>query len=133
LPCPGEPALELAAEYPREIRGLILESGSANPGRLLRRFSVPAAGNGLENPERARVERIRSINLPVLVIHGEYDSLIPVSHAIDFYEKVGSKDKELVIIPGAGHNDIMLIGREQYFSALREFVFRHARQGAANQ
>jgi len=122
-------ALELAAEYPGDIRGLILESGSANPGRLLRRFNAPVPRGALDDLERACLERANSINLPVLVIHGECDSLIPVSHAIDFYENVGAKDKELVIIPGAGHNDIMFIGMELYYSAIRDFVFRHAGQG----
>lgn len=122
-------ALELAAKYPEDIRGLILESGSANPGRLLRRFSIPVPPHELEELERASLDRVKFINVPVLVIHGEYDTLIPVSHAIDFYENVGSRDKELVIIPGAGHNDIMLIGMKQYISAIGEFVLRHAGRG----
>ena len=122
-------ALELAAKYPEDIRGLILESGSANPGRLLRRFSIPVLPHELEELERASLDRVKFIILPVLVIHGEYDTLIPVSHAIDFYENVGSRDKELVIIPGAGHNDIMLIGMKQYISAIGEFVLRHAGRG----
>ena len=123
-------ALELAAEYPGDIRGLILESGSANPGRLLRRFSAPAPPGAIDDLERACLERVKSISVPVLVIHGERDSLIPVSHAIEFYENVGAKDKELFIIPGAGHNDIMLIGIEHYYSAIRDFVSRHAGRGA---
>ena len=122
-------ALELAAKYPEDIRGLILESGSAHPGRLLRRFSIPVLPHELEELERASLDRVKFIILPVLVIHGEYDTLIPVSHAIDFYENVGSRDKELVIIPGAGHNDIMLIGMKQYISAIGEFVLRHAGRG----
>jgi len=122
-------ALELAAKYPGDVGGLILESGSSNPGRLLRRFSIPVPHSTLDNLERASLERVKSINVPVLVIHGEFDALIPVSHAVDFYENVGAKAKELVIIPGAGHNDLLFIGMEQYFSAIREFVLRHARRG----
>jgi len=122
-------ALELAAKYPEDIRGLILESGSANPGRLLRRFNIPVPPRELEELERASLDRVKFINVPALVIHGEYDALIPVSHAINFYENVGSRDKELVIIPGAGHNDIMFIGMKQYFTAIGEFVLRHAGRG----
>ena len=66
--------------------------------------------------------RIRAIELPALIIHGERDSLIPVSAGIELHEEIGSKDKRLVIIPGADHNDIMLVGPEQYFSAVRDFV-----------
>ena len=67
--------------------------------------------------------RIRSIELPALIIHGELDSLIPVSVGIELHREIGSKDKQLVIIPGAEHNDIMFVGTEQYFSAIEDFVF----------
>jgi len=122
----SESALELAAHYPGDLKGLILESGSPNPGRLLRRFNIAVPSGDLEELDKAVLERMKSITLPVLVIHGESDELIPVRHAIDFYENVGSGDKKLVIIPGAGHNDIMLVGMEQYLSAVGEFVHRHA-------
>ncbi len=67
--------------------------------------------------------RIRSITLPALIIHGERDSLIPLSEAITLHEEIGSQEKRLVIIPRADHNDVMLLGTEQYFSAIRDFVF----------
>ena len=74
--------------------------------------------------EDAVASRVRSIKLPLLIIHGEWDDLIPPSHAYYLFENVGSEDKNMVIIPGAGHNDIMLVGLEQYFSAIKEFIFR---------
>ena len=66
--------------------------------------------------------RIRAIELPALIIHGERDSLIPVSVGIELHREIGSQDKQLVIIPGAEHNDIMFVGTEQYFSAIENFV-----------
>ena len=73
--------------------------------------------------EEALSARNRSITLPALIIHGERDSLIPVNEGIAFHEAIASQEKRLVIIPGADHNDIMLLGTELYFSALRDFVF----------
>jgi pimeloyl-ACP methyl ester carboxylesterase len=72
--------------------------------------------------ERANLERLRSIRLPVLIIHGGMDELIPYSEAVDFHRNIDSGDKRLVAIPGAGHNDLLFLGREQYFSAIQGFV-----------
>lgn len=115
-------AVELAGHYPQQLRGLILESGSANMARLLRRFGFWSDPAQAVNLEGATAARIAAITLPVLIIHGQGDELIPVSEAQRFYETVGSRDKRLVIIPGAGHNDLMLVGMEPYFTAIRQFV-----------
>lgn len=45
------------------------------------------------------------INAPTLILHGDDDELIPVSHGIRLYEKIAGP-KALGIIPGARHNDI---------------------------
>lgn len=116
--------LELASHYSEQLSGLIVESGSANMARLLRFLSSPVDPDRLRRLEEAVAAKVRSITLPLLIIHGELDELIPPSHAYYLFENVGSEAKQLVIIPGAGHNDIMLVGIEQYFLAIREFVFR---------
>ncbi|MEE8173926.1 MAG: alpha/beta hydrolase [Dehalococcoidia bacterium] len=115
-------ALELASHYPEQLAGLIVESGIANPGRLLSLLGGDIPASRLEDLERANLERLRSISLPVLIIHGERDELIPYSQAVDFHRNVGSGAKRLVAIPGAGHNDLLFLGREQYFSAIEGFV-----------
>ena len=63
-----------------------------------------------------------SISIPVLVIHGEMDTLAPVQDAVKMYEDFASEQKRLVTIPGAGHNDLLHVGIEQYFVAIRDFV-----------
>ncbi len=40
---------------------------------------------------------------PVLIIHGEYDPLIPLSHARELYAKAG-EPKALYVIPRGGHD-----------------------------
>ena len=62
----------------------------------------------------------------VLVIHGQMDDLAPLRDAVDMYQRFVSSDKNLLIIPGAGHNDLMHIGIKEYFSAIHEFVFPKA-------
>ena len=115
-------AVELASHYPQRFKGLIVESGAANPVRLLRLLGCMVAPEVVERLEQAVAARANAITLPLLVIHGEYDSLIPRSEAEGFFNAAASDDKCLVIIPGADHNDILLVGMEKYFSALAEFV-----------
>ena len=117
------PAIELASRHPQHIKGLIIESGFAS---LLRGFShlgIPLEAFGLTDVEFPNLAKIRNVTLPTLIIHGEHDTLIPVSEARDLFQNSGAKDKRLVIISHADHNDVMVSGIQQYFTAIAEFVF----------
>ena len=117
------PAIELAFNYQDEIGGLIIESGFASVGRLVDLIGVPVETLGFNSQKLSfNVERIRSVTVPTLIIHGEYDNLIPLQHGRDLYQSSGAKDKRLLIIPGASHNDIFLVGMEDYLKAMKEFV-----------
>jgi pimeloyl-ACP methyl ester carboxylesterase len=115
-------ACELAFHYAEHLRGLILESGPSNIARLAALFGL--SSDRLTALQDSVSRRSQSISLPALIIHGERDSLIPLGEATALHEEIGSQEKRLVIIPGADHNDIMLVGLEQYSSAIRDFVFR---------
>lgn len=117
-------ALELASAYAPEVKGLILESGFVSFVRLLERLGGTIHIPNLKYLEEARTSIIRSIETPVLIIHGEEDELIPHSEAVRCYETLGSRDKTLLTIAGAGHNDILLVGVEQYFDAISAFIRR---------
>jgi hypothetical protein len=71
-------------------------------------------------------QKVESISLPALIIHGEADELVPVRTALELYETLQVEPKELVILPGAGHNDLLWLGAEQYMTALGRFVARAA-------
>ncbi|MBI2760672.1 MAG: alpha/beta hydrolase [Chloroflexi bacterium] len=119
-------AVELAATDADGVRGLILESGAAGIrgwSRFARSGDDPGAWETLA---RAQRERFGSITLPLLSIHGAWDELIPVEAAVEVQEAIGSAEKELVVIPGAGHNDLMAAGLHQYFEALAAFVARQS-------
>ena len=115
-------AIALALHHAKEIRGLIVESGAARMSRLLNLFSPSLAPEQVEGFEATLLSRVCSVITPVLILHGEYDSLIPLVEAIWFYNTVGSRVKQLVVIPGADHNDIMMVGIDKYFSAIKDFI-----------
>jgi fermentation-respiration switch protein FrsA (DUF1100 family) len=118
------PAVELAATEPEGFHGLILESGAAGIrgwSRFARAGDDPAVWDALHQAQR---DRLASITLPLLSIHGAWDELIPLETAVEVQEAVASAERELVIIPEAGHNDLLATGLGQYFEALTTFVTR---------
>jgi uncharacterized protein len=118
----SQPALDLAANHPEEMNGLIIESGFAQNGRLMRYLGLPVSIPNLDDFEKTALERIRQITMPALFIHGEQDVLIPPTEAETIYENIGSEDKKLLIIRGGDHNTLMLVGLQQYFDAIKEFI-----------
>ena len=115
-------ALELADRYPDRIRGLIIESGFCSVVRILTHLGIPASGVDLKKIDEESVEMIRKISAPALVMHGERDTLVPVQEARDLYQNLGNERKQLLIIPAATHNDIMIVGFEKYFDTLEQFI-----------
>jgi fermentation-respiration switch protein FrsA (DUF1100 family) len=116
-------AIEIAYCYQEEMRGLIIESGFAALINLLSHLGFPAAPLGIKDPEFPNLARIRTITAPALIIHGEYDQIIPVTEGEALFHNSAARDKRLLVIPGANHNDIIWIGRESYFQAIKEFAF----------
>ena len=119
-------AIELASHYQNQLSGLIIESGFANVFNLFSYLGFPLEALGISVPEiPSNLELIQKISLPTLVIHGEYDQIVPVEEGRAFYETIGAKDKRLLIIPGVDHNTIFMGGMEQYIQALKDFVSAH--------
>jgi alpha-beta hydrolase superfamily lysophospholipase len=115
-------AIELALHYQGEAKGLIVESGFADALGLLSRFGVSVKG-AREEIGSFNLRKIRAISIPTLIIHSQYDHIIPVDEGIQLHNASGAKEKELVIIPNANHNDLMMVGMGQYFEAIEKFVF----------
>jgi len=117
------PAIELAFHYQDEIRGLIVESGSANNFRRLRDYVGVTEQTTIddESPFLNKV-KVRQITKPTLIIHGEYDQIMSVTEGEELYRSSGAENKRILIIPGAGHNDLLVMGQAAYFDTIEEFV-----------
>ncbi len=117
----AHPALEVAANAAGRFRGLILESGAGNIRRSVERLGLldTELGGRLAGEHDAKVGRIQ---LPVLLIHGAADNLVPLSTAETTRQLLTGTSATLEVIQGAGHNDLLWIGREQYFAAIARFV-----------
>lgn len=115
-------ALELAYSYGDQIKGLIIESGFISGVRLVRHFNLMPARAELEDLDKEWVERVRQIDVPALVIHGQQDRIVPLEQGKELYENLGSSLKEMEIISYADHNNIMFIGLDQYFRVIEKFI-----------
>jgi len=122
------PAIEVAYHYERDIRGLIIESGSANNFLYFFGSLIPPDHpiRGDNNTFLNKV-RLRSITKPTLIIHAEYDTLVPLEEGRELYANSAAKDKRFVIIPNADHNDLMAKGEDQYFDAIKSFIVHQSR------
>ena len=120
------PAMEVTARYQEpdgqfSVQGMILESGA---GITVWDRWRPSSGDVERwDTMKARYRsQVEGITVPLLTIHGEVDELIPIERALETRELLGSTEKELLIISGAGHNDIFLIGLSEYMRAVHDFV-----------
>jgi hypothetical protein len=117
--------LELAATYPENVAGLIIESGFALAGPLLQLLGVdPQALGFTEESGFNHLAKIKTWHKPLLIIHAQFDHLIPFRDGQALYDACPAPDKTLLMIPGADHNDVMLRGWEQYLAALASFAQR---------
>jgi pimeloyl-ACP methyl ester carboxylesterase len=118
------PAIYLATVASDKLEGLIIESGYASAPSLFRRLGIPIADDIKDDMTLPLYndEKMKKVDLPLLIIHGEEDNLIPVDNAKKLYSNSPHEDKRLLIITGAGHNNLIHIALTDYFSAIREFV-----------
>jgi len=118
-------ALELAANYPKKVDGLILEGGFAHTYQLLINLGVnPQILDSARELSVSNLEKIKKVKQPVLIIHGSKDEIIPVSDGHILYEVAQNEIKDELIIPWAGHNTLMLLGLNDYMKRISRFVKR---------
>ena len=115
------PALEVASRCGDRFAGLILESAFAYTFPLIERIGFLQLPDAYEQRDGfGNIEKIDRVRLPTLIIHGERDWIIPIGDARALFEASPAPEKKLVKVPGAGHNDLMMIGRRAYFGSIAE-------------
>ncbi|MFH1349520.1 MAG: alpha/beta hydrolase [Pseudomonadota bacterium] len=121
-------ALELCSQYGSQIAGLIIESGFAYLAPLLALLGINTEILGLKEDEGLRnIEKIHAFHKPTLIIHAEYDHIIPYPEGQALYDASPAEDKRILMIPGANHNDIFLHGMQDYMEAIGGLVNKASR------
>ena len=117
------PALELASRRQEDFSCLIIESGFARVSPLLHTLGIYLPDLKPE-PESENLYKMGQVIRPCLVIHAEYDHIIPFSEGLTLYEACPSETKELLEIKGANHNDIFIRGMAPYLERVKKFCAR---------
>ena len=117
--------LELATAGGKSVNGLIVESGFALAAPLLQLLGIDPDALGFKEESGFRnIDKIRKFNNPTLIIHAEFDHIIPFSDGEALYNACPSPDKAFLKIPGANHNDIFMRGFQEYLAAVKQMVDR---------
>ncbi|HUN88019.1 MAG TPA: alpha/beta hydrolase [Terriglobales bacterium] len=106
-------AIHLAATRP--VAGLIAEAPFLSAFRVLTRIQI------LPWDKFNNAREIRNVHVPVLIVHGSGDQVVPFWHGRRLYE-LAHEPKTFMPVLGAGHNDIVLLAGKKYIQALQTFA-----------
>ena len=120
-------ASEIGSHNPKDVRGIVFESGFGSVYNMMTRlFRVDIPDDTREIVQQySNDTRIAKFQKPTLIIHGTMDWIIPNSEAEVIFNAVPEEvDKQLIVIEGAGHNDIFSYKKE-YFTPYKEFIEKY--------
>ena len=122
---------------PSQVKGIIADCGYDSPEDILRdtmrRWHYPQFPTwqltrlgarlfgGLDVKECSALDSLRRTRVPVLLVHGEGDNVVPCEMADALRDACASK-VELLRVPGAGHGMSWYAAMPDYQSALLRFM-----------
>lgn len=109
----GGPSVDLASRQP--VAGLVLESTFVSTFRV--KIDVPL----YPFDKFPNLSKIPLIKVPVLVIHGTVDQVIPFNHGQRLFAAIKTP-KLSFWVEGADHNDVSEIAGDRFEQKLKEFV-----------
>ena len=80
---------------------------------------------GLRITDAVPAEAATELRNPLLLIHGDADSQIPVEHSREIYASANPATTQIWIVPGADHGFAHALASYQYEIRVREFFDRH--------
>lgn len=118
----GAVAFYIASKLP--AAGVIVESTFTSLPDLAALF-FPGQDAQLFQGQYESIERVKHLTMPLLLVHGTRDDLVPVEQGKRLFAahpgRIG-KQKQLYLIEDAGHNDTYYVGGEKYFETLERFI-----------
>ncbi|MEN2767810.1 alpha/beta hydrolase [Ornithinibacillus xuwenensis] len=125
-------------DLPEEVKGIIADSGYTSVKEELEHqlkylYHLPAfpilditsgitkVRAGYFFGEASAIEQVKKNTKPLFIIHGDADELVPTEMAYELYEAAGG-DKELWIVPNAGHTKAYTVATEEFQQRLQVFI-----------
>ncbi|MBQ4240848.1 MAG: alpha/beta hydrolase [Oscillospiraceae bacterium] len=128
-------------ELPPNVKGIIADCGFTSPTEIWKHvaregmhlpFLITDLYSrilckrmiGVSPASYSTVDALRKNKVPVLFIHGQDDSFVPVSMTKENYEACAAP-KEIMIVPGAIHGMSYAVAKEAYEEKERQFWARY--------
>ena len=124
-------------DLPENVCGILADSGFTSPHdiwkyvtennlhlsyKLVSSFADSMCRRKINMGSKAysTTDALSQTEIPVLFIHGTHDKFVPISMTYENYLCCNS-EKELLIVPGAGHGRSYLVDKERYEQAVLGF------------
>ena len=113
----------IAASATRHVApdGLILENAFPDKAAVIRGQPVLRALNVFGSYRFATSELLRAFRRPVLVMHGDRDTIVPFALGRELFEGLGAP-KQFVAVRDADHNDFFDHRRLDYWDPVARFI-----------
>ena len=123
----GAVAIDLASRQPT-LGGIIVESTFSSMRQMadVGGYSRFLPVDWLLTQSFDSLTKVRSLRSPILLIHGTADRTVPTVMSQNLYE-AAPQPKQLLLIPGATHNDVSRVGDRIYWQAIQQFIQKYAR------
>jgi abhydrolase domain-containing protein 17 len=109
----GGPAIDLAAR--QTVGGLVVESSFVSAFRVLTKIPI------LPFDKFVNIDKIGKVRSPVLIIHGKSDEVVGFWHGESLLA-AANQPKSHFWIAGAGHNNLIDVAGDRYFTTLQNFA-----------
>ncbi len=108
----------------RNVAKIILQSGVTTlpeVGRFIFPWLAIYPDFTFPKTQIDNVKSLKEIHVPVLFIHGLLDAQVPCNGSKKMYS-AANEPKQLVLLPGSGHDDVGRKDAQQYASAIKTFL-----------
>jgi alpha-beta hydrolase superfamily lysophospholipase len=118
----GAVAIDLAVKQP-QAAGLIVEGTFTSVRDVIdyrnvfRSFPIDL----ILNQRFESIKKLPQLEMPVLLIHGTADETVPSFMSQKLYA-IAPEPKKLILVEGAGHNNLAKLSGKQYLQWVEEFV-----------
>ena len=126
-------------DLPRNVKGVIADCPFTSPRDIfesvMERMKLPRwllwgadiccrlmAGFSIDGARTT--DALRQSDLPLLIAHGEADDFVPCRMSVESFNAAVTDDKQLILVPGAGHGMSYLVDHPRMQAALDTFLDR---------
>ncbi|MDJ0553144.1 MAG: alpha/beta fold hydrolase [Microcoleaceae cyanobacterium MO_207.B10] len=130
----GAIAIELGTRYP-EMAGLIIQSSFTSMADVVnnmgnyRIFPIDL----LLHQRFDSISKLRQLEIPIMLIHGREDRLVPADMSEKLFAVSPAKIKDLYLVADAGHNNVAATAGDKYLDRVSSFVSQLRQQEEENQ